>query len=104
MSVKQVSDSDFNSVVINSKATAVVHFWASWSGGSKIIMPTLEDCSNSYSKVSFYNLDAGANSVTPQMFGIKAVPTILFFKDGKESNRHVGVVTKDKLRGMVDGL
>ncbi len=104
MSVKQVSDSEFNSLVINSKATAVVHFWATWSSASRIIMPTLEDCSNSYSKVAFYNLDAGANTVTPQSYGVSAVPTLLFFKDGKVSNRHVGVVTTQKLRSMVDGL
>ena len=102
MSALNISDSEFDSAVINQKKAAIVFFWATWDGGSKASMPVFEQSANDTSKLSFYKLDVDSNTGTPSKFGVRNVPTVIVFKDGQASNKFVGSLTRTKLNDLID--
>lgn len=94
----EISDSNFDSEILQADKPAVVDFWAPWCGPCKAIGPVIEALAGIYGdQVKFTKCNVDDNPVTPGKFGIKAIPTLIFFKDGKVFDQITGMVAKSKL-------
>jgi len=94
----QVTDSTFEDEIIKSNIPAMVDFWAEWCGPCKMIGPTVEALAKEYTgKVKVAKMNVDANQQTPSKFGIRNIPTIIFFKNGEVVNTIIGAQTKNTL-------
>jgi|SRR5580698_2500333 thioredoxin 1 len=99
-----VTDTNFQSEVIESDIPVLVDFWASWCSPCKMIAPIVEELADEYEgKVKVAKVDVDANPVTPGMFGVMSIPTLMLFKGGKAEERIVGYQPKPKLKAVLDG-
>jgi len=90
-----VSDADFQEVVLNSEVPVVLDLWAEWCGPCRMIGPIIEEMSGEYEgKAKMVKMDIDANPETPVKFGVRNIPTVLFFKGGEVVDKQVGAVPK----------
>jgi len=90
-SVAAVSDSDFESQVLQADLPVLVDFWASWCAPCRMIAPVVEEIATEMgAKVRFLKMDIDANPGVPQRFGIMSIPTLIIFKDGQAADRTIG--------------
>ena len=102
-----VNDADFDTAVLKADKPVVVDFWAAWCGPCRMIAPFVEELANEYGEQAVVaKMDTDANPMTPTKFGIMGIPTLIFFKDGKEVDRIVGVPRQPKevLRAKLDAV
>ena len=84
MSIKQINDSEFKTEVIDSSKPVIVDFWAEWCGPCKTLGPILEKLSDDFhDKVEIKKINIDENPEAPANFGIRSIPTMILFKDGK---------------------
>lgn len=103
--IVDVSDSNFDGEIIQADKPAVVDFWAPWCGPCKAIGPVIEELAGTYGEqIKFAKCNVDDNPVTPGKFGIKAIPTLIFFKGGKVVDQITGMVAKSKLEDSVKGI
>jgi thioredoxin 1 len=101
--IKQVSDTSFESDVLQSSTPVLVDFWAEWCGPCKMIAPVLEDIARDYAgRLTVAKLDVDANPEVTNKFGIRGIPTLILFKDGKVQAQKVGALSKSQLTAFVD--
>lgn len=96
--VVKVSDSNFDSEVKNHPSLVLIDFWASWCAPCRALAPHIEDIAKRYAsvlKVGKMNVDEEPN--TPNTLGIRALPTLLLFKNGKVVDQLVGAVGKERI-------
>lgn len=100
--IMDIDDRSFDSEIIQSDKPAVVDFWAPWCGPCKAIGPVIEELAESYGEnIKFTKCNVDENPATPAKFGIKAIPTLIFFKDGKVVDQITGMVAKSKLEDTI---
>ena len=91
MSVLHLNESEFNEKVAGS-SVAMVDFWATWCGPCKMLAPVIEDIGKKYDgKAVVAKVDVDENQSLAAKYGVMSIPTVIFFKDGKEIGRKVGV-------------
>ena len=101
--VGEVGDAAFEDEVLKSGVPVVVYFWAEWCPPCRALAPTFEELAASYEGgVRFLKLNVDENSATPQRYGIKGIPTLILFKNGKEEERVVGATSKEAIARMID--
>jgi thioredoxin 1 len=101
--VSEVSDGTFEQDVLRSDVPVVVDFWAEWCPPCRMLAPTFEELAGRYSgSIKFLKLNVDENSATPQRYGIKGIPTLIFFDGGQESERVVGASGKEALARLLD--
>jgi len=99
--VKQLTDSDFEKTV-NGATPCLVDFWAPWCGPCKAIGPVVEELASEYAgKVVVAKMNVDENPATPGKFGIRAIPTLILFKEGKVVDQVTGAVGKTQLVSML---
>jgi thioredoxin 1 len=99
---KMVTDADFASAVEQQQGLTVVDFWATWCGPCRMIAPILEQLANEYEgKLTVAKLDVDANPRSAARFGVRSIPTLLFFKDGKLVDQVIGAVPKAALEAKL---
>jgi len=98
-----LSDASFDQDVVNASGPVLVDFWAEWCGPCKMIAPILSEIASEYAgKVTIGKLNIDQNGGTPPKFGIRGIPTLLLFKDGKVAATKVGALSKSQLVEFLD--
>lgn len=101
----EVNDTNFEEKVINSDVPVLVDFWAEWCGPCRMIAPIIKELSEQYENEALMTkLDVDTNPETATKYGIRNIPTILFFKNGKIADKQVGAVPKSILAKKIDNL
>lgn len=101
----EVTDSTFEQEVIQSDVPVVVDFWAVWCGPCKMIAPIMEELASEYEgQVKFTKVDVDNNPNVAVQYGIRSIPTILFFKDGKVTDQVIGAYAKSHFSEKVKNL
>ena len=101
--VKDVSDSSFEGDVLKSDRPVLVDFWAQWCAPCRMLAPTVEAVAQNFSgTASVVKLNVDDNPQVSQRYGIKGIPTLILFKNGKEEERVVGATTKEAISRMID--
>jgi len=98
-----VTDSEFDSTVLQSERPVVLDFWAEWCQPCKMLAPTIEEIAGEYEdKVKIGKLNVDDNPNTATKYGIRGIPTLLFFKDGKVVQQVTGVKSKAEIKKIID--
>jgi thioredoxin 1 len=103
--VLEVSDANFDEEVLRSEQPVLVDFWAMWCGPCKAIAPVVDSVAAAYAgklKVAKVNVDQ--NSSTPSRYGVRGIPALLFFKDGKVADQIVGFVPQEAIEEKIKKL
>jgi len=97
-----VTDQTFEQEVLKSDTPVLVDFWATWCGPCRMVAPVLEEIAGENDRVKIVKLDVDANPITAGRFGVRAIPTMILFKDGKEAQRLVGYMPKERLLQQIE--
>jgi len=101
--VKDVSDQDFDSEVLQSDQPVLVDFWAAWCAPCRMIAPTVDQVAQDYSgRAKVVKLNVDDNRETSARYNIRGIPTLLLFKDGEVKDQIVGATSKDQISRIID--
>ena len=102
MPMKIVTDDSFSSDVLNAEKAVLVDFWATWCGPCKMIAPSLEELSEEFGDtLVIAKMDVDQSPATAAQYGIRGVPTLILFKDGKPVATKVGPAPKSQLKDFI---
>ena len=99
----EVTDSSFESDVVEATTPVVVDFWAVWCGPCRMVAPIVDELATEYDgKVGFAKLNVDENPEVSVKYGIRSIPTLLVFKDGKPVDQIVGALPKKEMQKRVE--
>ena len=101
--IKHISDASFEADVLQSAQPVLVDYWAEWCGPCKMIAPILDEMATAYSgKLQIAKMNVDENREIPGKFGIRGIPTLMLFKDGKLAATKVGALSKSQMAAFID--
>ncbi len=101
----EFTDSNFEELVLKSDKPVIVDFWAEWCGPCRMVGPIVQEIGEDYKdRAVVGKLDVDNNPGVTRQFGIRNIPTILFFKNGEVADKQVGAVPKSVLASKLDAL
>ena len=104
MNVIEVTKNSFENEVLNSGVPVLVDFNASWCGPCRMLRPILDEISNDRTDFKIVSIDVDEEEELAKKYGIFSIPCLIAFKEGKEINRSVGLVSKDKILSMMGDI
>lgn len=101
----EFTDANFEELVLKTDKPVLVDFWAEWCGPCRMVGPIVSELGEEYKdKVVVGKLDVDSNPNVAMRYGIRNIPTILFFKNGEIADKQVGAVPKSVLAGKIESL
>jgi thioredoxin 1 len=101
----EITDGNFEELVMNTDKPVVIDFWAVWCGPCRMIAPLIEEMSGEYEgKAVIGKLDVDSNPMVTSKFGVRNIPTVLFIKGGEVVDKQVGAVPKSVLVQKLEAL
>jgi len=101
----EINDANFEELVLQSDKPVLVDFWAEWCGPCRMVGPIVNELADDYAgRLVVGKVDVDSNPGIASKFGIRNIPTILFFKDGVVVDKHVGAAPKSTLSTKVDSI
>ncbi|UDG79573.1 thioredoxin TrxA [Candidatus Steffania adelgidicola] len=101
--VIQVSDSSFKKEILQAKGLFLVDFWAEWCGPCKSISPILTELANEFAgKLTITKLNIDENPTTTSQYGIRSIPTLLLFRDGKVIGSKIGALSRGQIKEFLN--
>ena len=101
----EATDGNFDELVLNSDKPVIVDFWAEWCGPCRMVGPIVEEVGVDYDgKAVVAKVDVDSNPGITAKYGIRNIPTILFFKNGEVADKQVGAVPKSTIVAKLDAL
>jgi len=101
--VKEVTDSNFQDLVLESSLPVLVDFWAPWCGPCHMVSPIVEKLSAEYSdRFGFFKINVDEAPATARRYGIMSIPTLMVFKDGEYIDHIVGAVPEPHIKSLID--
>ncbi len=101
----ELTDHNFDEIVLRSDKPVIVDFWAEWCGPCRMVGPIVEEIGSDYSDRALVGkLDVDSNPSITARFGIRNIPTVLYFKNGKVVDKQVGAVPKSNLVNKLEAI
>jgi thioredoxin 1 len=101
--VANVSDSSFENDVLKASKPVLVDFWAEWCAPCRMLGPTIDAIADQFAETAgVVKLNVDDNTSTAQRYGIKGIPTLILFSEGKEVERVVGATSKESISRMIE--
>ena len=101
--ILNLSEATFDAQVLNSDMPVLVDFWAEWCGPCKMIAPILDEIADEYDgRLKVCKVDADTNENLLSKFGVRGIPTLLVFKDGKPEASKTGALSKSQLTAFIE--
>ena len=105
LGVLELSDASFEQEVLRSELPVLVDFWAVWCGPCKALAPVIDSIAATYAgKLKVAKINVDENGVAPSRYGIRGIPTLLFFKDGKVADQLVGVHAQEAIEEKINRM
>ena len=103
--IVDLNQDNFQKIVIESKKTVLVDFWATWCAPCRAVGPVIEELSKEYDgRVEFTKLNVDEAPFISSNYGIMSIPTIMIFKDGKPAEHVIGFKPKNELKKLLDSV
>ncbi len=103
--ILEIDDSIFDAEVLKSDKPVLMDFWAPWCGPCRAISPLMEELAGEFGdKIKFLKCNVDDNPISPGKYGIKSIPTLMFFKDGNIVDQVIGIVAKSKLEEIINKI
>ena len=98
----ELTDENFNKEVLKAVLPVLVDFWAEWCGPCRMVGPVIEELAKEYhGKIKVGKLNVDENPKMTKQYGVMSIPTMIFFKEGKEISRQIGLTNKATLMGLI---
>lgn len=100
---KNITDKNFESLVVKSQKLTLVDFWAEWCGPCKQLVPVINELSSDLDgQVNIFKMNIDDNAESPSKYGVRSIPTMMLFKDGKLLSTKVGALPKSTILDWID--
>jgi len=98
----EITKDNFEEIVLNGEKPVLVDFWAPWCGPCRMLGPVVEEFAQEQGEVSVAKLNVDDNAELAAKFRVMTIPTLILFKNGKEVNKTVGLISKEDIYNLVN--